>query len=94
MLELIQLNCEKNWIRRRWKFIGHIMWEGYDNDCRTAMREREKERKSWMEQLKQGDHCSARQSWLVTECQGLMDHFSPLGVKQLGEGEGEEVKNG
>ena len=43
MLELIQLNCEKNWIRRRWKFIGHIMWEGYDNDCRTAMREREKE---------------------------------------------------
>ena len=37
MLELIQLNCEKNWIRRRWKFIRHTAWEGYDNDCRTAM---------------------------------------------------------
>ena len=30
-------NLNEDVTRRRWKFIGHIIRKGYDNDCRTAM---------------------------------------------------------
>ena len=71
VLETAQIeNLSEDVRRRRWKFIRHIMRQGYDNDCRTAMtwaqegrRRRGRPRTTWRRTEEKGKERAEWRRW-------------------------------